>query len=632
LEWTLLLIGLGLISVTEVFQVYSIIGLVILLVAFALRAIRDGRWWLRTGMEIPGLVFLISAGLATWISYDRGIAFLQFERFVAAGVLFYAVAGRKIKTEDDSGAQRKEVELRWIAAGILILAAGLAIYWPLHQDYRSLDNKLFPITNLLDWIPMHLPALPGPYLHHDVVAGALILALPLGFGLVIDARRRRAEPQARLGAAAILIVLAGLLLTISWGAWIGLVVAVGLTFFVVIQRHWLFAPARRVVLWVVVVLGGLAVIEVLLLSGRADRLVGQISHLNSALQSRTTVWAGGLDLIGDYLYTGSGLMSTSRVFSIYELLIWVPYQNNLHNLFLEIWLEQGILGEIALLSILGVLVVWAWKALSGVQKTYSSTQSILGWAGLTGVLAITVHGLVDVVFYAERTAPLVGLILGFAYLTTPSSITAVSVRSEYQGRYLRIGLTAFVAFLVLLGLFYRPIVSSFYANLGVIEQTRLELSNYDPDNFQNNTLDQVRGRLSLSGVQDLLLKSLRWNPENRVALLRLGDIALSRGDEASAQASLQAAWDDGYRDNRMRLLYGDLLVMQGQVQRAASVQHGVNWAVDRMSGQAWYRYWLNNDFRRARDAWQTVLLLNPSDKNAGYWVDQASRKLKAQNP
>jgi tetratricopeptide (TPR) repeat protein len=155
---------------------------------------------------------------------------------------------------------------------------------------------------------------------------------------------------------------------------------------------------------------------------------------------------------------------------------------------------------------------------------------------------------------------------------------------------------------------------------------------YDPDNFQNDSLDQVRQRLKLEGVQVLFRKSLSLNPNNRVALLRLGDIALSYQDETEAQKALQADWDAGYRDNRTRLLYGDLLVMQGQVQAAASIQKGVPWAVGRLSGQAWYRYWVNNDFRRALDAWKTVLLLEPSNQNASYWSEQAVQQMNAKNP
>jgi O-Antigen ligase len=631
LEWTLLLIGFGLISISEAFQFYAILGLVCLLAASIILALRNGRLWLNTRLEIPGLIFLASAGLATWISYDPGVAFLQFERFVAAGVFFYAVAGRKMNPRENSCAQRKEAELRWMSIGILTLAAGLTLYWLFHQDYSAAVNKFYLITNLLNWIKTHFQAVPGPYIQSNVVAGALILAVPLGCGLFVNARRRGAVIEMLFEIGGTAIVLIGLLLTSSRGAWIGLAAALGLAGFIFFQRRWLLTPLRWGAIWVMLVLGGLALVEILILSGRADRLVGPLPDPTGSLQSRITVWSAGPDLVRDYIYTGSGLMTVPRVFSIYELLISVPYQSNLNNLFVEIWLEQGILGEIAFLSILVVVAFWAWRALNAVNKPVSSMQSILGWAGLIGVLAITVHSFVEVVFYDERTAPLVGLILGYAYLASPP-VNAVVSRRRLRPRVILWG-AVIIGFLALACiLFYRPILSAFYANLGAIEQTRLEMSNYNPDNFQNDSLDQVRQRLSLENVQALFRRSLNWDPINRVALLRLGDIALSYQDERSAQMALQAAWEAGYRDSRTRLLYGDLLVMQGKVQNAAAVQEGVAWAVWRLSGQAWYRYWQNNDFRRAKDAWQTVLLLDPSNQDATYWSEQATHQIDAQNP
>jgi O-antigen ligase len=627
LEWLLLLIGLGLISFTEAFRASTLIGLAFLLAAFALRAVRDGQWWLHTGMEIPGLVFLASAVIASWISYDRGAAFLQLERIVAVGVLFYAIAGRKIRAKGSGNAPKKEAELRWVAVGILVLALGLAIYWPLHQDYSAAVDKFILITNLLNWIKSHLPAVPGPSFQSNVVAGALILALPTGFGLAVDARRRGAASETLLAIIGTVVILIGLWLTSSRGAWIGLGAAVGLALLIFVQRRWLFAPAKWGAFWVVAVLVGLAIIEALILISKADHLSIPLPDPTGSLKSRVTVWSEGPDLIRDYVFTGSGLMTTSRVFSIYELLIPVPYQSNLNNLFLQIWLEQGILGEISLLGILGVVAGWAWKALRQVKEPLSNTQSILGWAGLACVMSITLHNFVEVVFYGDRTLPLVGLVLGYAYLAAPPIETADSRRMLHP-RVITLGVVMVGLFTVTCILFYRPILSAFYANLGAIEQTRLEMSNYDPDDFQNDSLDQVRQRLSLDGVRSLLYKSLVWNPKNRVALLRLGDIALSYKDVSSAQNALQTAWDAGYRDNRTRLLYGDLLVMQGRVQEAGSVQKGVAWAVGRMSGQAWYRYWLNHEYDRALDAWQTVILLDPSDQNAHYWCEQAAQQIE----
>ncbi len=41
---------------------------------------------------------------------------------------------------------------------------------------------------------------------------------------------------------------------------------------------------------------------------------------------------------------------------------------------------------------------------------------MLGWAGMAALVAMGVHGLVDVVFMVKRSLPLVGLVLGFAAL------------------------------------------------------------------------------------------------------------------------------------------------------------------------------------------------------------------------
>jgi hypothetical protein len=631
LEWTLLLIGLGLISAPEAFQLSTLSGLFCLLAAFAIRALRDHRLLLNTQLEIPGLIFLASAGLSTWISYDHGLAFLQFERFIAAGVLFYTVASRKINVHDGGNAHRKEVELRWMGIGVLALATGLALYWLFHQNYSAAVDKFFLLTNFLNWIKTHLPVIPGPSFQSNVVAGVMILAAPFGFALIVNTRRRGVASEILLEAGATAIVLIMLLFTSSRGAWIGLAAAVGLAFLILVQRRWLFIRRIWGAFWVIAVLGGLVLIEVFILSGKADRLIGPLPDPTGSMQSRISVWSAGPDLIEDFIYTGSGLMTGPRVFSIYELLIAVPYQSNLNNLFLQIWLEQGVMGEIALLSILGVVAFWAWKGLIDEKPPLSRTQLMLGWAGLIGVLAVTLHGFVEVVFYGERTAPLVGLIFGYAYLASPAAGEAVS-RRTLRTRAFILGAVVLGLFAVASIFYNRPLLSTFYTNLGAVEQTHMEMANYNPDNFQNDSLDQVRQRLLLDGVKALFHKALALNSNNRVALLRLGDIALSYHDESGAETALQAAWDAGYRDNRTRLLYGDLLVMQNQVQKAAAAQQGVPWAVWRMAGQAWYRYWVNNDYCRALAAWQTVLLLDPSNQDARYWSEQALQQLNARNP
>ena len=60
----------------------------------------------------------------------------------------------------------------------------------------------------------------------------------------------------------------------------------------------------------------------------------------------------------------------------------------------------------------------------------------------------------------------------------------------------------------------------------------------------------------------------------------------------------------------------------GQVDAAAETMRGLTWAESRLGGHAWYRYYLAGDYQHAIYAWQTVLLLNPTNDSAAYWLTQ----------
>jgi hypothetical protein len=75
-----------------------------------------------------------------------------------------------------------------------------------------------------------------------------------------------------------------------------------------------------------------------------------------------------------------------------------------------------------------------------------------------------------------------------------------------------------------------------------------------------------------------------------------------------------------------RLVLGDALVAQGSLEEAAVAVRGLDWAEMRLDGQAWYRYWVNQDWQRAAYAWRAVLLLDPEDAYARGWVGQAEER------
>jgi tetratricopeptide (TPR) repeat protein len=251
----------------------------------------------------------------------------------------------------------------------------------------------------------------------------------------------------------------------------------------------------------------------------------------------------------------------------------------------------------------------------------------LGWAGLAALAALAVHGVFDAAVYGTRMAPLLGLVAGYGWLAVRELQPAAS-SARLTARRALVLTVGVVALLAVTLLFRRPLLGVWYANLGAMAQTRVELQAYDPAHFDNPTLDRVRQTADLGAAERRFAQALAWDGGNLTARQRLGTIALSREQYDQGLAQLQAAWADGHRDDVTRLLLGDALVATGQVKEAAEVVHGLTWAERRLQSQAWYRYWRNEDYRRAANAWQAMTLLDPGNADAARWQAEAEARLQ----
>ncbi len=331
------------------------------------------------------------------------------------------------------------------------------------------------------------------------------------------------------------------------------------------------------------------------------------------------LWRDSLALIRDYLFTGCGLGAFPMVYSAYGILIHVPFLTHIHNTFLEIWIEQGVLGALALLWMGGVALIWAWRALS------SARVSLWGQVGLAALCVVVLHGVFDCAFYVTRTLPLLGLGLGYA----GAAVRHVEPGAWRLGPRLRraLGWSAGAVLLVGAGLGHRQLLGAWYANLGAAAQAQAELGVYDPDHFGDLTLDRVRQTVGLERAEMAFGQALRWDAGNVTARQRLGMIAASRGEDEAAWAWLQPLWDGGRRDDVTRLLVGDVLAARGEVEAAAAAVRGLPWAGDRLMWQAWYRYWTNEDYARTVYACAAVLGLSPQNKQAADLRARAEARL-----
>jgi len=599
LEWVMLGIAIAAFTITEQFQWYIIAGLLMLVVAWGLRWARTGKFWQHTGLELPLLLFLATAGLATWLAVERGTALLQFARILAAWVLFYAV-------------MQSEIRLRpWLVAGVVLLTLGLALYFPLQHDYSASPGKFPWITWLGQWINQHFPSIPGPSIHPNVAASTLAPGLALSVALFTWAGKRKSWLAIFSFLTSVIIVVA-LLLTSSRGGWLAVTSAGLLAGLVLLQRRWFRAKVPRRAFWGSMVLIAVLLLSFFTLAGYWEPLLGQVPDPSGSVHNRLELWNQVRLLIGDAPFTGHGLMGFRMVYATYGILIHVPLQDHSHNTYLEVGLEQGLIGLFALLWGMAVLLRWAWQAVERDQATH------WGWAGLAAIGILSVHGIFDVVFYVTRPLPLIGLFLGMTWMLTERSSPGNPARQPPGRRSLRrlVSAAGLIFATLLLLAFIRPLLAAWYANLGTTVQTRLELRAYDAAHFDNPTLDEVRRQLDLSQAVSYFDRSLYWQPANRTASARLAQIALSLGEYSRALELMQAVWDSGHRDEITRLLLGDALVANGDPQAAAEIVRGIPQATGRLNTQAWYRYYRQADYLHATSAYQAVLVLDPGNTHA----------------
>lgn len=608
LEWATLLLGIFLFTITETYNNYVTVGMCLLVMSSIARVLRTQRWFPRTNMEVPAAIFVGSAALAAFIAYDRYTAFLQFVRILALFALFYMIV------------EAHENWLRWLAAGFLLAAAFLAIYWPLQNDFLAFPGKLVLITQIglaINKLTSFIPISPGLSIHSNVAGGTLALALPFGAVLTWDLWKHSWRIRSRLAACLTLIVLFGLFLTSSRGGWLAIIVTVSLSVMVILQRRFFHTSRQKLIFWTVLIVLGVLGVAVVWFTRTFDKITGVVPDANGLMFTRLQLWQQGFDLVKDYPFTGIGLTTYWMTHATYRLLIHTPIIAHSHNSFLQVWIEQGLSGIIALVSVLIITLIWIFRALD------KPSVPTMGWAGLAALSIVSIHGIVDVVFYVERTLPLIGLALGYTWFAANSAprrrFRIFSLWWVVLGVIITVGAVSIMTI--------PTVKAAWYVNLGVLQQSRSELGAFDPVHFDNPTMDQVRRQLDLRPAVDAFNEALAIDLTNRTALQRLAQISLSRGEYSAALEYVHRLWRAGWRDEVTRMLYGDALVANQNPIQAADILRGLPYGKMRLRGQAWYRYWLNQDYQRAAAAWNTVLLLDPQETEIKYWLALALDKI-----
>lgn len=566
-----------------------------------------GAYRARTPLDLPLLCFLATSSVGLWATYERDVSLARMPFEVAVGWQKYGLILAAVLL-CLALARLPNARAVWVATAGLVGAGALAgLYFVLTQDFAAGPAKFGLLSRIGVALQAFRPTVPLHAIGSNQAGAVMAMMAPAGLQLALGGWRARRQPIGRwavaFAAACLLMTGAGLLLSASRGAWLALAVAL--------------------LLWAAWAAGGkLPALQ----AHRVDRLLIPGFALTVALIAfrplitpfiqgfmgeginRLELMRLSTLLVRDHPFTGIGLGTYPLLFSTYVLLIHVGFIGSPHNLYIELAAEQGVAGLLAFLALVAAAGGLAWSAAGRLAVRPPDTQPDAGRGStmrqdvapggeaaqgplpLAGAVAMLIvlllHGLVDDPLYARRAALLfllapLGLIAGLWRIAGP----APRVRGAGP-RAWQIG-GALLALILMAALFARrPLLAAWHANLGALEQTRAELTLYDPAHFDRLSLDAVRRQADTTAAEAHFAHALIAAPGNATATQRLAMLARARGDYAGSLSLMERLAAAGAADRVTRLLLADALVADGQVDRAVQAAAGLPFAKGRLAGLA----------------------------------------------
>ena len=263
-----------------------------------------------------------------------------------------------------------------VAAGALVALIGIsqaALGVASESDW--IDEDDFSNITIRVWSTLENP---------NVLAEYLLLVIPLAVAGIFTSVSASGKIYSAVAAGTMVLCM---LLTWSRGGWLGLAIAAAV-FLVLLDRR--FIPVGIV---------GLVVLLLILPESIMARLasVGDLS--DSSTSYRVYIWMAAVNMLKDFWLCGFGT-GTAAFRSVYPAYsfnaVSAPHS---HNLYLQVFCENGLLGIVALLGAMcsGVLALGRTLTVTGSKKTRVRACALM--ASLAGFAA---QSLTDYSFYNYR--------------------------------------------------------------------------------------------------------------------------------------------------------------------------------------------------------------------------------------
>jgi hypothetical protein len=349
---------------------------------------------------VSGQVIFMMAGVLSLINaYDAILVFCELIRLVVLFSFFYLV----MNLRDE---RRLRVLVFFLSVGLLSQSV-LAVYQ--YVTGSTLGLKIFGEQPLIEqYLGAMISRATGTIGHPNILAYYFEILIPFVFAMYLVEERSSLRLWYLVVAG---VSLGGMYVTMSRAGWLTIPLSIPLVFFMLSNGRLI---SRRTVAQILV---GVLCVGVFL-SMYYPRIERRYLHddYGAAAARMPLNWAA-LSVIGQFPVAGVGLNNLGEVFLTYDTTggavklygLLGSTTHVVHNLFLAVWADVGIVGLLAFLWIFFSTFLVAGRLLSKVPRWQKGV--LIGV--MAGIMAHLIHGLFDPGFrYALNMSYLMYTLIG----------------------------------------------------------------------------------------------------------------------------------------------------------------------------------------------------------------------------
>ena len=510
-------------------------------------------------------IFLVTAWVGYWSAYDRSAAGIKFWLIVSAVLLYYALS-----------AQPKQ-NLGLVSFLSFCFALALSLYFCLTHDFADSGGRF------ASWWMNHRLHVDWPAIYPGYVSGlVLISAIPAFYWLWNTSKKS-------FGSVAVVMQLF-LLLGIGMVALVFVltissrieVISLGVVGLWVLWRVSTLSRSnvRVRVVFPILVISYLIVLITFAYLEQASSVLGS-TQSSYGSNSRAELLGRSAYLLVDYPITGAGLASFPGLYSQYILVIPHFYFTNSYNLFLDVAIEQGVTGGLIFITIYFGSVFLVSQVIANDPP---DELRLMRWLGLFTLIITIVHGFFYDYLYNGNGTALLFYPLGIAAMGVANRThSAEQAFQQPQISWNKVIFGSLLAVIAVLALNLNKIVPLWFANLGAVQMSQVELKDFPTSEWATS---EILPRLE--SAENTLQSALQAEPHNQTANYRLGMISILRQDFLTAAANLEMAHQEAPNHRGIIKSLGYCYVWLGDMDQAQRLLDRIPEAQNEMKVYVWW--------------------------------------------